>query len=110
MYLSSSNTHKFTEVRVEDPDTVLLEMAAAPTPQPPATSAAPAPAASATTAPSAAVMVGQPIETIGAPRQQQQPIPPPRGGQAASAGSAGRGRPARISRQPIVFDLRDTIQ
>ena len=96
---------------MEDPDTVLLEMAAAPTPQPPATSAAPAPAASATTAPSAAaVMVGQPIETIGAPRQQQQPIPPPRGGQAAAAGSTGRGRPARISRQPIVFDLRDTIQ
>ena len=95
---------------MEDPDTVLLEMAAAPTPQPPATSAAPAPAAAAA-APSAAVMVGQPIETIGAPRQQQQPIPPPRGGQAAaSAGSAGRGRPARISRQPIVFDLRDTIQ
>ena len=94
---------------MEDPDTVLLEMAAAPTPQPPATSAAPAPAASAATAPSAAVMVGQPIETIGAPRRGE-PIPPPRGGQAASAGSAGRGRPARISRQPIVFDLRDTIQ
>ena len=89
---------------MEDPDTVLLEMAAAPTPQPPATSA-PAPAA-ATTAPSAAVMVGQPIETIGAPRQQ----PIPRGGQAASAGPPARGRPQRLSRQPIVFDLRDTIQ
>ena len=85
-----------TEIRVEDPDTALLEMAAAAAPQPPATTAA---------GPSA-VMVGQPIDTIvGSVRQAN---PPPRGGQAAApvpAAAASRGGRGRLRREPIVFDL-----
>ena len=92
------NVPKFssTEIRVEDPDTALLEMAAAAALQPPATTAA---------GPSA-VMVGQPIDTIvGSVRQAN---PPPRGGQAAApaaAASASRGGRGRLRREPIVFDL-----
>ena len=78
-----------TEMRVEDPDTALLEMAAADS-QPPLT----------TPAASSSVMVGQPIDTIvGSGRQV------PRGGQAAAAASAGASRPQRLRREPIVFDL-----
>ena len=79
-----------TEIRVEDPDTALLEMAAAAALQPPATTAA---------GPSA-VMVGQPIDTIvGSVRQAN---PPPRGGQAAAPAAASS---RRLRREPIVFDL-----
>ena len=74
---------------MEDPDTALLEMAAADS-QPPLT----------TPAASSSVMVGQPIDTIvGSGRQV------PRGGQAAATASAGASRPQRLRREPIVFDL-----
>ena len=85
-WLAGRERKLMRERRVEDPDTALLEMAAAAALQPPATTAA---------GPSA-VMVGQPIDTIvGSVRQAN---PPPRGGQAAgpvpaaAASRGGRGR------------------